>query len=444
MSINKWPTKINRHYPNQQKLSQINFLAKPGQGGYNAAMNKTSAAWQTFSSAPHRMMMLGGAVQGIAAMLWWLADLLGRYAGLYPPLAWSVAPLWGHGFLMIYGFFPFFIFGFLMTTYPNWLNGQKIPARLYVPSFILLASGTVLFYVGLFAAKAVMLLAVALMWAGWCVALYALLRVLVKTAHPDKLHPLVTTIALTLGGFGMAAYLAWLATDNDALLAFSRHAGIWWFLLPILVSVSHRMIPFFSSRVLDNYTIVRPTWALYLMLACSTVHGALEMLGQQALLWLVDLPFMACVAYLSWAWGLRRSLQARLLAVLHIAFAWLAVAMLLYGVNSLVLFVSASAPFGLAPLHALTIGFFASMVLGMASRVTLGHSGQELVADTITWALFLGFQLAALARIAPDLAGLPATLLYPAAAVIWLAGYGPWFARYAPYYWRARSDGRPG
>ena len=137
-------------------------------------------------------------------------------------------------------------------------------------------------------------------------------------------------------------------------------------------------------------------------------------------------------------------MQARLLAVLHIAFAWLAIALLLYGVNSLALFVSGSAPFGLAPLHALAVGFFASMVLGMASRVTLGHSGGELVADNTTWALFLGFQLAALARIAPDLAGLPATVLYPAAAVIWLACFGPWFARYAPSYWRPRSDGRPG
>lgn len=407
-------------------------------------MNSTSHTWHTFTSAPHRMMMLGGAFQGVTAILWWFADLLGRYGGLYAPPAWTVAPMWAHEFLMIYGFFPFFVFGFLMTTYPNWMNGEKIPARLYVPAFTLLAAGTLLFYLGLLANKALMMLAVAFFLAGWGIALYALLRVLVKTPHPDKRHPTITTIALAMGWLGVAAYLAWLATGNARLLDFSRHAGIWWFLVPVLVTVSHRMIPFFSSRVLDNYVVVRPNWTLYLMLACTSAHGALEMTGLQQLLWLADLPFLACSAYFSYAWGLARSFKARLLAVLHVGFAWLSVGMLLYAWQSLALFVSGSAPFGLAPLHALSIGFFASMILAMASRVTLGHSGQDLVADKATWALFLGFQFAAVARIGPDLSGLPASMLYPLAAAIWLACYGLWFSKYAPLYWRPRADGRPG
>ncbi len=407
-------------------------------------MKNIPTTWKTFSAAPHRMMMLGGAVQGVAAMLWWLADLLGRYGGLYPPLTWTVAPVWGHGFIMIYAFFPFFVFGFLMTTYPNWMNGQKIPQRLYVPSFVLLAGGALLFYLGLVAGKGLMMAAVALLLAGWGIALHALLRVLVKAHHPDKFHPTLTTVALTMGWLGMAAYLAWLATDNDWLLGFSRHAGVWWFLVPTLITVSHKMIPFFSSRVLDHYLMVRPNWALYFMLACSMAHGVLEMANLPQLLWLTDLPFLACAAYFSWTWGLLRSFKVRLLAVLHIAFAWLWVALLLHGVQSLALFITGTAWFGLAPLHALAIGFFASMVLAMASRVTLGHAGRELVADNTTWALFLGFQLAAVARIAPDLAGAPASIFYPAAAVVWLASYGPWFVKYAPLYWRRRSDGNPG
>ena len=35
---------------------------------------------------------------------------------------------------------------------------------------------------------------------------------------------------------------------------------------------------------------------------------------------------------------------------------------------------------GQAPLHALTLGFFASMLLGMAARVTMGHSGRPVAA----------------------------------------------------------------
>lgn len=408
------------------------------------AMTPLQKTWQTFTAAPHRMMMLGGAIQGVLTLLWWLFDLLGRYGGLYAAQAWSIAPVWAHAFLMLYGFFPFFVFGFLMTTYPNWMNGEKIPPRLYIPAFLLLAGGIALFYLGLLAGKALLIAGTTLLLAGWGIALFALLRVLIKANYDDKRHPIVTTFALIMGWLGILSYLIWLASDNAFALAFSRHAGIWWFMLPILLAVCHKMIPFFSSRVLDNYTLVRPYWALYFMLACAVLHGALELAQQAQLLWLADIPLLAFTLYFSYTWGLLRSFGIKLLAVLHVGFAWLSLAMLLYGAQSLTLFVTGSAPFGLAPLHALTIGFFASMILAMASRVTLGHSGRELVADAVTWALFLGFQFTTVARIAPDLFGLPVSLFYPLAAAIWLASYGAWFAKYGPIYWRPRIDQRPG
>lgn len=408
------------------------------------AMKTLQETWHTFTAAPHRMMMLGGAAQGVLTLLWWLFDLLGRYGGLYAAPAWSIAPVWAHTFLMLYGFFPFFIFGFLMTTYPNWMNWEKIPPRFYIPAFLFLAGGIALFYLGLVAGKPLLLAGTTLILAGWGVALHALLRVLLKARYDDKRHPVITTIALLMGWLGILSYLVWLASDHAFALAFSRHAGIWWFMLPILLAVCHKMIPFFSSRVLENYTMVRPYWALYFMLACVVLHGALELMQQTQLLWLADFPLLAISLYLSYSWGLLRSFKIKLLAVLHVGFAWLSIAMLLYGLQSLTLLVTGTAPFGLAPLHALTIGFFASMILAMASRVTLGHSGRELVADAATWTLFLGFQLTAVVRITPDLTGLPASLFYPLAAGIWLACYGAWFAKYGPIFWRPRIDHRPG
>ena len=391
------------------------------------------------------MMFFGGAVQGLAVMAWWMAELLGRYIPMFLPPAWTIPAVWAHGFLMIYGFFPFFIFGFLMTVYPNWMNGAKVPPRRYVPAFLLLACGVLLFYLGLLAGKELLIAALVLMLAGWGIAFYALLDVLIAARHPDKLHPKITTVALGAGWFGMLAYLLWLVTGNALFALFSLRAGVWFLLLPIFFTICHRMIPFFSSRVLDNYPIVRPINALWVMLACSYGHGLLEVLGWNAWLWLFDLPLLAQALYLSWHWQLRRSFEVRLLAVLHVGFAWVSVALTLYAAQSLAL-LAGVAMLGFAPLHALTIGLFGSMVLGMASRVTLGHSGAELEADGATWALFWGFQLAALARIGGDLplAGAAAGHFYLLAATVWLACFMPWFVKYAPRYWRPRSDGQPG
>jgi uncharacterized protein involved in response to NO len=55
---------------------------------------------------------------------------------------------------------------------------------------------------------------------------------------------------------------------------------------------------------------------------------------------------------------------------------------------------------GRAPLHALGIGFLSSLVLAMATRVTLGHSGRRLIMDRFTVACFVALQVAALLRVA--------------------------------------------
>ncbi|SFI98112.1 NnrS family protein [Nitrosomonas sp. Nm34] len=411
-------------------------------------MNKQATIWHYLSAAPHRSLFLVGALQGVFTLLWWMLDLMGRYNVIGNAPILNLAPIWAHAFLMVYGFFPFFIFGFLFTTFPNWMNGEKIKPRYYLATCIFMAGGMALFYAGLYISKTLLVAGIAAMLTGWGSAIIALLRILLQTQAQDKRHARVASVALIFGWLGMVAYLVWLLTDHSLFLDFSRQAGIWFFLLPILLTVSHRMIPFFSSRVLENYVIVRPYVLLWLMLVCTAGHGLLQLMGMPQYVWCMDLPLAGCAFYLSWAWGLLRSFSVSLLAVLHISFAWLSVAMLLFAAQSLMMWLNVGERiwFGLAPLHALVIGYFASMVLGMASRVTLGHSGRPLVLDHFTWQLFLGFQITILFRILPDVipaASALAPVLYLFAAAVWLICFTLWAARFAPIYWRPRVDSKP-
>lgn len=407
-------------------------------------MNKQLTIRDHLSAAPHRSLFLAGTLQGVLTVLWWLFDLSGRYGIAGSITVWGIAPTWAHAFLMVYGFFPFFIFGFLFTTYPNWMNGDKVKSREYLTTCALMAAGVVLFYVGLLTHKVIIIAGVELMLIGWGVAAYVLFRILLTTPAQDKRHARVTSAALLMGLLGGMAYLLWLVTDSPVILDFARHAGIWFFLLPIVLTVSHRMIPFFSSRVLDNYEMVRPFWMLWLMLVCIVAHGSLSWLELTAYLWIVDFPLAICALYLSYRWQLQRSFQVSLLAVLHISFAWFGAAMVLYAVQSLIYFASGNLLFGLAPLHALGIGFFSGMILAMASRVTLGHSGRPLELDRFTWLLFLGFQATAVIRILSDIVPMIGSMLYVLAALVWLACFGLWAGKFAPIYWRPRVDGKAG
>nr|MBP8007445.1 NnrS family protein [Burkholderiales bacterium] len=113
----------------------------------------------------------------------------------------------------------------------------------------------------------------------------------------------------------------------------------------------------------------------------------------------------------------------------------------LYAISSLAERVGANG-LGLAPMHALTIGFASSLLMAMVTRVTCGHTGRTLQADSATWRLFLLLQVAAVARVAAELVPVPGALAL--AGALYAASFVPWAVKYAPLYWRPRGDGRPG
>lgn len=402
--------------------------------------------FKSFIAAPHRVMFFGGALQTLAVMLWWIVELVTRYGIVGHSISWTIAPNAAHAYLMIYGLFSFFMFGFLMTVFPRWMNGREVPAKYYVPAFILLMAGAITFYIGLLSNNTVLAIATTCTLAGWGTVLYALLRVLLDTQHPDKQHPAVIFTALSLGWCSLASYLVWLSSDDASYLHFAIQGGLWLFLLPVFASVGHRMIPFFTSSALSQKIGKPPSWPWWIIIAASVAHGLLQFTYAAAWLWLCDAPLAVAVFYLSYSWGFRRSLSVPLLAVLHIGFAWMGAAMLLFAIQSFVAFTSHGATFiwGFAPLHALTIGCFATLLIGMGTRVTLGHSGLPMKADRPIKLMFAGMQIATLLRVLADMLPMQPYWLYVAAAAVWLACFSPWVFRYLPVYWRPRADGQTG
>lgn len=400
--------------------------------------------WSTLTAAPHRVMFLAGAAQAVLTLAWWLADLLGRYTHLYPPLPWAIPSTWAHAFLMLYAFFPFFIFGFLMTAAPRWINGEEVARRHYLPSALLMGAGAAAFYPALLAGREALAGAVAVILAGWLIGWHGLRAVVRRSGSPDKRHAHTVVGVMLAGAGGAACFLLWLLTDQFFLLRLAITGGVWLFLLPTFVSVSHRMIPFFSASILPDFEQRRPYWALFFLLGGMALHALLDLSGLHGWLWLADAPMAAVAFHLSRLWGFRRSFAAdRLLTMAHVGFHWLSAALSLYAVQSLAQ-LAGFYILGLAPLHALTIGYFASMLLAMASRVTLGHSGYPLAADKGTWRLFLAFQAVPVLRIAGDMPLPGAAHFYLAAALVWLVCFIMWGIKYIPAYLKPRVDGQPG
>jgi uncharacterized protein involved in response to NO len=345
-----------------------------------------------------------------------------------------------HAVLMLYGFAPLFMFGFLFTAGPRWLGVETPPPSAWrLPGLLAVAGALCLLPAQLAgAAGAVAVRAAAGMLAvGWLALCARFLGLILASRTPDRVHPVLVLGALLAGASGIAAFAAFGVTAYPWLTG----VGIWGFLLPVFIVVCHRMIPFFTASALPFVTAFRPWWLLAAMLGAPVAHGALAGLGLVAWTWLVDLPAAALMLWVCLRWGLAQSLRNRLLAMLHVGFLWYGLGWLLLGAQSLVALGGGDGA-ALGPLHALTIGFAGSLLMAMVTRVTHGHSGRTLAADALTWRLFQLLQLVAVVRIGAGVVASGGWLAV--AAGLWAVCFVPWCARLAPVYCRPRADGRPG
>lgn len=172
-------------------------------------------------------------------------------------------------------------------------------------------------------------------------------------------------------------------------------------------------------------------------------HFVLE--WQNLLAWraLADVPLALIFAAHWLKWQPWRGMQPGLLAVLHLAFAWLPIAFILFSIQDLSLATGGAAVLGRAPLHTLAIGFFGSMLVGMVTRVTHGHAGRPLQMGFVPWLCFVLLQVVVIVRIVAEVAPDMYWWLVVAAAG-WLVAFLPWVLHGARIYLSPRVDGKPG
>ncbi len=394
------------------------------------------------ASAPHRLMFFAGATAIIVSMLWWTCVLAGGYFGHAVPAA-PIPPGWAHAVFTQYGMLPFFIFGFLLTVFPRWMAQPPLSQRHYVPVFLGVFGGYLLAHIGLLEMKPLLLAGLFMMLAGWAYALSVLGRVLIRSGARD--HTALSCFsALVLGFLGLGAFTAFSLGGSAGLALAAIKIGTFGLLLPIFFTVIHRMLPFFSASAIGpRYTPFKPAWSLPVFWLLSLSHLGLELAHQPQWLWLADAP-LAGFFLIHWLrWQPWKCMHPGMLAVLHLAAAWLPIALGLYALQSLLVFFDAGLSLGRAPVHALTIGFFGSMLVAMVTRVTQGHSGRPLQMGRIPWLTFILLQAVVVIRLFAELAGNMALWLV-IAAFAWLVAFLPWVIRSIWIFSTPRIDGKPG
>ena len=353
------------------------------------------------------------------------------------PLATDWPPALWHAHEMLFGCVAAAVAGFLLTSVPSWTGRRGFagaPLMLLFAVWLLgrVATGTSSHWPSLLVAVVDLaflpLLAALLAW--------PLLR------ERNRNTPLL----LVLLGFWVCntAFHRGVLDDEPDLARRSLLAGI--NLVLVLVTViGGRITPSFTATALRRRGIegvVRASkgltvCAVTLMVLVTAVDAVRP--GSVAAGWLALAAAVAQGARLAqWrGWHVRRE---PILWILHLAYLWLPAGLALKA-----LWILAAVPVAAFWLHALTVGAIATMILGVMTRVSLGHTGRPLQLHPLVVVAYLLVSAAAFARV---LAGSLPVLGYAAAialsAALWAAAFALFLWVYAPILMAPRVDGKRG
>lgn len=374
-----------------------------------------------------RPFYLGGAIFAALAIAAWTAMLAGipsvGPAPVLPGMFW-------HAHEMVFGFAAAIVVGFLFTAGRAW-TGQPTPTGTALAVlFLLWLAGRV----GMWIAPGTAALVVE--GAFLPLAALAFTRALARAGNRRN-YPLA--LALWLLAVANITALSLQAGGQDAAALRACHAGVALVTLFVVV-IGGRVIPMFTTNAIPGFRLrqykqvdrmVIPATVLGLVPALLPLPG---WLAAALSLFAAGVLAVRVAGWRGYAVGNRP-----LLWVLHLAYAWLPVALLLQALGALGLVMA-----GLAT-HAFTIGVLGVAIIAMITRTALGHTGRMLVAGRAETVAYWLIATAAVLRVFGPMAW-PAGYLHWiwGAGACWVAGFGLYALTYAPRLARPRVDGKPG
>jgi len=371
----------------------------------------------TLFSYGFRPFFLGGALWAALGIVLWLPQYFGEMSlpTAFDPLDWHIHE-------MIYGYVGAVIAGFLLTAIPNWTG------RLPINGYPLAA----LFALWLLGRVAIIGSAI---WGAWVAAAidiaflavlaFAAAREVVAGNNWRNLRVLVVLGVLIAGNVVFhAEVIVYGAADYGIRLGIAA-------IVVLITLIGGRIVPSFTRNWLtrnnpgrmpkpfarfDAIAVIGAVVALaaWIALPQSVVAGALLLIA----------GVLQAARLIRWAGD--RTFADRLVLVLHVAYAFVPIGLLLSG--AAILWPSIW-PIS-AGLHAWMAGAAGLMTLAVMTRASLGHTGNTLVASIPTQLIYLSALIAALARIAAAFA--PSSALLHTAAAAWVLAFGGFAAIYGP------------
>lgn len=386
-------------------------------------------------SGPHVLWQLGfrpffllaGAYASLSIALWGV-----RYAGWLSGYG-AVGAAW-HAHEMLFGFTMAVLTGFLFTAVRNW-------TALPTPNGGWLMAAAALWIAGRVAVLTPFTLVSMVLNTAFPIAVAVGIAVPLARSRNRRNYffvGLLAVIAIAVLGVHLVPLLD---RQLPARIGVRTALDV---MLVILAVMGGRVIPMFTGNGIPGTTprrhpaVERAAIGSLIVLAIVDV---LPLEGTPLVALTVAVLGVAAATHLVrwWLWQPHRTWRVPLVWVLHAAYVWIPIHLLLRVAGDLGVLAAPLAT------HALTAGAIGGLTIGMMTRTSKGHTGRPLVADaadTVCYLLVLG---AAVVRVFGPLffpGAYVACVLVSAAG--WSAGFGLFTLRYARPLTSPRVDGKPG
>jgi uncharacterized protein involved in response to NO len=382
-----------------------------------------------------RPLFLLATLYAVVVVPYWAAAWLGAHSvptQLGNPIAW-------HAHEMIFGFAGAAIGGFALTAVATWTTRPPVSGA---PLVALSAAWLLARVLLLLPIPSLLPVAVAADLS-YGTLLFALMAREVLLARNKRNYKVLLLLALLVAT--NALFFVGVFGDAGWIMA-SLLAGMW-LVVWLINLVGGRIIPGFTRNWLKRQVTAEqrqpnalpPPFDRFDMLTTGLLllFGALHTAGAPAE-WTAVLGVLTGLLLFVRLrrWQGLRTLSEPLVWVLHVAFAWIPIGVLLLSAAELDL-----AP-RTAGVHALTNGAIATMVVAVASRAALGHTGRPLRSHPLLTAAYGCISASAVLRVAAAF-GPGARILLMASATAWTLGFVCFAWRYAPILTRPKEL-RPG
>ena len=370
-----------------------------------------------------------GPLWAIVVICLWLQALAGSIT-----LPTALDPLAWHRHEMLFGFLGAIIAGFLLTAIPNWTGRLPIAGwRLASLATMWIAARIAILFSASIGGVTAMAIEAAFLFtlAGACAREVMIAK--------NRNVPVVGVVIL----FALAAM-----TDHLEGLGLLGTDQIGWragvaLVLMLVTLIGGRIIPSFTANWLikqgqgrlpgqastfDHLTMGTTAIAL----GCWAFQIAPNLTAV-----LLLIAGLLQVGRLS-RWGGYRTAAEPLVLILHIAYAWLPIGLILLGLSIVDVDVPAT-----AGIHALSAGAMASMVLAVMTRATLGHTGRELHADKGTVSIYALVTIGAAVRVTAPWLAVDYMASIKLAGALWGGAFLLFLLLYGPKLLGPRPDGRP-